>query len=360
MDIFPEYRVIIISDMGPGFLFEGEKSFDSLTHVYNREVLVSYINFLSTEKVPFSMLIVDVDNFKYINDTYGYAAGEKILIEVADRLREVVGDRGTIGRFAGHDFMIVFPDISSYEDIWQECRQILSIVNSAEMHDITGLFVSVTVGVSRFPENGSTYEELLETADKALYRGKLKGRNCFIIYLPEKHADIDISVPKETSISSMYLHTIVFRLLNTNPDKNLGIETLFNFLSSYFSIDHYCIQKGDKVYFPKVHDLSPSRKILPIDLELMRENLSASSEFFYINQMDSLSASHQIKLAEQLMEQQINAAFCCKIQEDEDGELFVLRAESVKNHEWTYGEMDIYVTAAKVIGMLYQDKKLDF
>ena len=339
--------------MGPGFLFEDERSFDSLTQVYNREVLVSYINFLVAEKVPFSMVMVDVDNFKYINDTYGHAAGDKILIEVADRLREVVGEKGTIGRFAGHDFLIVFPDITAYEDIWQECRQILTIVNSAQMHDISGLFVSVTVGVSRFPTDASSYEGLLETADKALYRGKTKGLNCFIIYHPEKHADIDISVTKENTLGSMYLHTIVFRLLNNSADKNGGIETLFNFLSSYFGVDHLGLQKGMRVLCPKVHDLSPSRKILPIDLSLMRDNLSASSEFFYINKIESLSASSQIKLAEQFMEQQINAAFCCKVFEDDDGELFVLRAESVKNHDWTDREMDIYVTAAKVIQMLY-------
>jgi len=344
--------------MGPGFLFEDEKSFDSLTQVYNREVLVSYINFLVAEKVPFSLAIVDVDNFKYISDTYGHLSGDKVLIEVAERLKEVVGEKGTVARFGGAEFLIVYPDIVAYEKIWQECRQILAIVNECEIHDVAGLFVSVTVGVSRFPENESSYEGLLETADKALYRGKEKGRNCFIIYIPEKHGDIELTAQKEKNLSSMYLHSIVFRLLNNNPEKEAACKTLFNFLSSYYELDHICLQKGNKIYFEKNHENAKNQSLVPINLDLLRDDMSASAEFFYINEITNLPQSNQLKLAEQYIAQNLQSAFCCRIDENEDGELFVLRAESESKREWQSGEMDVLITAAKIIEMLYRDKKL--
>lgn len=343
--------------MSPNFLFEDKKSFDSLTQVYNRDVLVEYINFLVAEDVPFSLAIVDVDNFKYINDAYGHIAGDKILIEVADRLKEVVGDSGTIGRFGGDEFLIVYPEITAYEDIWQKCRMIMTIMNSFEINEFQGLFVTVTVGVSRFPENNQTYEGLLETADKALYRGKTKGRNCFIIYLPEKHADIQLKTETDKTLSSMYLHSMVFRLLTKTTNVNDGIYSLFNFLSSYYTLDHICLQKGDKIFHDKVHNLSLNKEFEPINLRLMENNLSASTEFFYVNHLESLTSSKQIELCSGYVAQKIKAAFCCKIAEDEEGELFVLRAESTSKRIWQYGEMDIYITVANVIGMLYQEGK---
>ena len=339
------------------FLFEDKNSIDSLTGVYNRAVLVEYINFLVANDVPFSLAIVDIDNFKYVNDTYGHPSGDKILIEVSSRLKEIVGDSGTVGRFGGDEFLIVYPEISSYEDIWKKCRNIMKMMNNFEIKEFQGLFITVTIGVSRFPEDDKNYEGLLEIADKALYFGKNKGRNCFIIYSLEKHAGIQLRGKKDKTLSSMYLHAMVFRFLTKSSDIYDGILSLFNFLSSYYAIDHLCLQKGDKIICQKIHNLALSNQFLPLNLRLVEDNLSASTEFFYVNHLESLISSNQMELCSQYVAQNIKAAFCCKIFEDDDGEVFVLRVESTSERIWQHGEMDIYITATKIIGMLYQDGK---
>ncbi len=344
--------------MALDFLFGNGKNTDSLTGVYSREVLVEYVNFLVSGNVPFSLAIIDIDNFKYVNDAYGHTAGDNVLAEVAGRIKDAVGDSGTVGRFGGDEFLVVYPDITAYDEVWQQCRKIMTIMNGCEIHQIPGLYVSVTIGLSRFPENETAYEGLLETADKALYRGKNKGRNCFIIYLPEKHAQLELKSEKDKTLSSMYLHSMVFRLITKNENVAEGIKNLFGFLMSYFMIDHLCIQAGDKIYFEKVHNLSAVKKFAPIDLSLITRNISASKEIFYVNQMDALMSSSQTELCSQYVEQRIKASFACEVLEQYNGSPIMLRAESTSKRVWQYGEMDILLTSAKLIGLMLTDKKL--
>lgn len=234
----------------------------------------------------------------------------------------------------------------------------MKFMNSNEIQNIIGLYVTITMGISRFPEDDSTCEGLLETADKALYRGKNKGRNCFIIYLPEKHANIELKTEKDRSLSSMYLHFNVFRMLTKIEKLDTGIKMLFNFLSSYFMADHICIQKGDKIYFEKIHKLSRTKDFLPIDLSLVDHAMSAPADFFYVNQLEALNSSNQTELASQYSVQRIKAAFACKIAKAEDGEFIMLRVDSTVKRIWQHGEMDIYITTAKVLEMLYNSGKL--
>lgn len=337
---------------------EDYKSYDSLTQVYTRDVIVGYINFLIAENVPFTLAIIDIDNFKYVNDTYGHLSGDKILIEVAARIKEVTDGKGTVGRYGGDEFLVVYPELIAYDEVWKNCRKIMQIMNGWEISEFPGLYVTVTVGVSRFPKDSTSYEGVLEVADKALYRGKTKGRNCFIIYLPEKHANIQLKTEKDRTLSSMYLHTVVFRALTKIDDLRVGIKVVFDFLSSYYMIDHLCLQNGDKVYFEKIHSLSKTKTFTALDLDLVAGNLGASTDFFYVNQMEALVASGQAELAGQYDKQGIKAAFCCKITEDDDGKMLALRAESTSRRIWQHGEMDIYITVAKVIGILYSYGKI--
>lgn len=133
------------------FIFGNKKDIDNLTQVYSRQVVVEYVNFLISKNVPFSLALIDIDNFKYINDTYGHIAGDKILQVISKRLKEVVGEDGTVARFGGDEFMIVYPHIVEYQDVWKHCRRITSLMNNYEVDEFPGLFVTVTVGVSRFP-----------------------------------------------------------------------------------------------------------------------------------------------------------------------------------------------------------------
>ncbi|MEJ8303323.1 sensor domain-containing diguanylate cyclase [Saccharibacillus sacchari] len=151
-------------------------STDPLTGLHNRrffedclrgELLASIDN-----NQPLSLLIVDIDHFKNINDTYGHPVGDFVLIELARLLRETAGPLSICARFGGEEFVVLLPAIDS-EGACATAEQIRSVIENTPLgtHRVT---ISVGVETSR---SGSTEQSLLERADLALYASKSNGRN---------------------------------------------------------------------------------------------------------------------------------------------------------------------------------------
>ena len=168
---------------------------DPLTGLVSRPGMIGLAKDLIAKGQPFAYSILDLDNFKFINDTYGHHVGDAVLAELADNLREYLGDRGIAGRFGGDEFLILLPGLKTYDDrkaylkeMYESGRVIRRNFTCADSHP----FITGTIGCAGFPENAQDYDGLFTLMDKALYRGKTKGRNCYIIYLEEKHKDIEI------------------------------------------------------------------------------------------------------------------------------------------------------------------------
>ena len=344
--------------------FNIERPRDNLTQVYSREVIIEYVNYLVEKDIPFTFALVDIDNFKYVNDTYGHIAGDKILKTVSNRLVKLIGSIGTVARYGGDEFILVFPRLVDYDAVWTTCRSIMMFMNNFEIADFEGLFVTLTIGLARFPENAKSYDEIFETADKALYRGKTKGRNCFIIYLPEKHAHIDLKDSNAKSISSMHMHTYVFDLLTKGPSLGEGVASLFNFFSSYMMIDHLCIQTysdcpegGNRIYFEKTHELSKNQSFLPINLEMLKDTTDRATGLFYMNRITHLEETGKIDLMNEYKSQKVQSACACEV--SICGKVYgMLRAESTSARIWQYSDLDIIVTTAKTLAILLNERNL--
>lgn len=335
-------------------------SVDPLTQLHDRESMVSYIGHLLEKKTPFTMALIDIDNFTYINENYGHIAGDKIIRELAERVERQIGGNGVVGRFGGDEFIFVLPNIVGYDEIWQICHKIQLNMSECEVEACSGLYVTVTIGLARFPENANSYEKLLEMTDKALYRGKTKGRNCFIIYLPEKHANIVLKTEKDRQLSSMYLHSIVFSNLTKTENLKDGIKSLFDFISSYYMIDHICIQtehdeESGTLRFEKIHQLSKMKTFKPVKLSLIRNIINNTIEMFYINDVKQIFQSKQTELYDALCGQNITST--CWVNIAYKGEFFgMLRADMTgvagSGRIWQYGDMDILLTTAKTIALI--------
>lgn len=168
---------------------------DSLTGLLSRSTIVGFTKSLIERKIPFSFGMIDLDNFKEINDSYGHTSGDKALAGVAERLMEYLGDNGLVGRYGGDEFLFVSFNALTYEDKKKLCYGIYDehLVLKRE-YDVGGHNVRVTgtIGMASFPEDASNYDDIFSLIDKTLYRGKNKGRNCYIIYVESKHKDIKI------------------------------------------------------------------------------------------------------------------------------------------------------------------------
>ncbi len=333
-------------------------AYDSLTKVLNREIISSYLHYLIEKKRPFSICLSDIDNFKYINDTYGHIVGDKVLYEFAQKIEHSMGDKCVVGRYGGDEFMIIAENIIEYEEIWDICHRLNKDMVQLQIENFSDLSITVTTGISRFPIDGKTYEDLVGTADKALYRGKTKGRNCFIIYLKEKHANIELMRDTDVAFNSMDMHIKIFDLLT---DKNLSLDEsvtrVLRYLSTNLMIDHLCLETKKDLFIPTTHALAVKKKFEHIPNDLLVEVLNTSG-LFYMNQKKILLQSKNDKLYECLVDQKIESLFLCKI--EAYGHYYgILRADMTgKARIWQFSEMDLLVTAAKLIGvLLYHNNK---
>lgn len=136
------------------------------------------------------MIVFDVDNFKDINDNYGHLFGDEVLSKVAEIMDRNLNGRGIVGRFGGDEFYIFTSKLKSEEDL----RTLLTTIRRDVLYAFNkikdDLHVTLSVGVSMYPKDGTTYDELFKKADKCLYIAKNRGRNRFIIYDEAKHGAI--------------------------------------------------------------------------------------------------------------------------------------------------------------------------
>ena len=211
---------------------------DSLTGLIARRYMMGFIRSLLEKEIPFTLAMIDLDNFKGINDRYGHRTGDEVLSTIARDLVTYVGDDAVIGRFGGDEFLIVYTLSNEYaklhkfydgmffqyEDLPPRVfRRTLSL-QGGEM------YITATLGSASYPENASDFESLFAVMDKALYRGKSKGRNCFIIYVPEKHMYLDMNTLNMHSLFDTYYG--MREIFETVQDMEEALPMAFSILST--------------------------------------------------------------------------------------------------------------------------------
>lgn len=162
---------------------------DPLTGLANRNKLEQYVNQLintATRNQPgFALFLLDLDNFKTINDSIGHDAGDLLLQVVAERLKITVRDTDLVARLGGDEFVIVITNIKKIESVAQIAQKILH--NMLKPLVIRGheIYVTTSIGISFFPTDGQDIQTLMKNADLALYRTKEEGRNNYQFCTPE-------------------------------------------------------------------------------------------------------------------------------------------------------------------------------
>lgn len=146
---------------------------DLMTGLYNKEVTMQLIkNFLSiniSKSQKHALLIIDIDNLKYINDSFGHLVGDEAINTVAAQIKNTFTEQNITGRIGGDEFCVFIKDVRMIESVYSKAQKICKNVSESKR--------SVSIGVAFYPQNGSTYEELFKSADDALYRAKRNGKN---------------------------------------------------------------------------------------------------------------------------------------------------------------------------------------
>lgn len=167
---------------------------DSLTGVLSKaEITNLVVNTIDVKKIPdVTLAIIDVDYFKKVNDVYGHQKGDEVLKKVAAIIETEVGQNGSVGRFGGDEFFVLFNDVKDMENARQCLRSLKNIVNATFPANEEGKpAITLSIGCAAYPKDADNYEDVFTLADFALYRAKEKGRNRYIIYDSEKHGTLE-------------------------------------------------------------------------------------------------------------------------------------------------------------------------
>ena len=165
---------------------------DTLTDLPNRQL---FMDFLDRELAQarrndsrLALLFLDLNGFKQINDTMGHSCGDRLLQEVAQRLRACIRESDTVARLGGDEFTVLMPDLSHTEDVGIVLKKILGVFETPFMLDDVAVDSSTSIGVCIFPDDGEQSEELIKKADIAMYDAKGSGKNAYQFYNAEINA----------------------------------------------------------------------------------------------------------------------------------------------------------------------------
>ena len=155
-----------------------------MTGLWNRGFCERKINtFLSAQDSKGDLIVVDVDNFKLVNDSNGHACGDRVLREVGAALKSSFRTTDIIGRLGGDEFLIFLPSCIDPEIIRIRVSHFLEMVSKIDTASEEEIpHISASVGVSLFPEDGDNFKDLYKHADEALYLSKQSGKNQYAFY----------------------------------------------------------------------------------------------------------------------------------------------------------------------------------
>jgi diguanylate cyclase (GGDEF)-like protein len=167
---------------------------DMFTGLLNKKVatetIINEIN--EAAKTNFAsdmyLCVIDIDDFKSVNDTYGHRFGDEVILALANALKETFENNGILGRIGGDEFMCLLSDFNSLTEFKTRLTEMRKKLKEDLAVRMPGYTFAVSIGVATYPEYGKTYDELFRIADASLYIAKEKGKDRYIIYNKEIHA----------------------------------------------------------------------------------------------------------------------------------------------------------------------------
>lgn len=164
-------------------LLQEQAQKDSLTQIYNVQTarkLAEQCLAEVSDNVKCALLIIDLDDFKQINDTQGHMFGDTVLVQAAQTIQKLFRSNDIIGRIGGDEFMVFMKDVPDKNIVNVRCEQLNKALHEVLRNQSTKEPLSCSIGVAFAPDQGTTYYELFSCADRALYRAKDQGKDTYI------------------------------------------------------------------------------------------------------------------------------------------------------------------------------------
>lgn len=208
--------------------------YDSLTDLPNRKLFLEYLNnaleSANRNGGRLSVLIIDLDYFKNINDTLGHHIGDKLLQMAAKRLVKILEDNEVLARMGGDEFTILVPQITGVEQACTLAHKVMEELGSVFRIDEQELYITASIGIAVYPDDGSESAVIMKHADTALYNAKENGRNTYRSYvmLDDEKIQNRFSLTKDlrTAIERNEMLLYYQPKIDSSTEKVAGMEAL--------------------------------------------------------------------------------------------------------------------------------------
>lgn len=232
---------------------------DSLTKTYNRAAAKNIItDALKTNLIESAyMIIIDLDDFKIVNDTKGHLFGDAVLNEVATKMKESFQLDALVSRVGGDEFLVFMK--GEQEDVLNAVENFTENIKLLSCNAELDTPVSCSIGISCYPENGLQYNELFHKADQSLYYAKNRGKNCYAIYGENMLDEVTEWMTKsmvskinenqdfsdEVMLMNEKLGEYIFKLLYESIDINLAVSDILEIVGKQFDVSRVYIFEND-------------------------------------------------------------------------------------------------------------------
>ncbi len=233
--------------------FEENAQIDLLTGCYNKITAENLVGkkILENKEACHALFIVDIDNFKAVNDNLGHFFGDEVLKEVSHNLKKSFRAQDIIARIGGDEFVVFFDNISSKETLKIKAQLIVDAFNRTYSGSDKEYKISGSVGIACYPNNALTYKDLYKAADKALYQAKMQGKDQYVFYT---EALVDGTLSNLTKLenadrmASTYfdyeLITAIFNKLYEHNGNSASIENALMLICQKYDVDRCFIHES--------------------------------------------------------------------------------------------------------------------
>ncbi len=219
---------------------------DSLTKLYNKIESKQRIERLLEKSIDerFALLIVDIDNFKGVNDNLGHQFGDAVLVDISAKIKSLFRDSDVVGRLGGDEFVVFLRNITNDDIVSEKANALCEAFRHTYSGKQNQYKISGSVGIAFSPEHGITFDELYHAADMALYQSKQRGKDCYTIYHERISSgtmeDIEPIRDAERFVASYFANDPIyniFEMLYETKDIHTTINMILAIIGKRFNVD---------------------------------------------------------------------------------------------------------------------------
>ncbi len=347
---------------------------DELTQCLNKTAFQKYTEAIIARSKPnekHALFMIDIDNFKVINDNLGHLFGDMVLKDAGVKLQTVFREGDYIGRIGGDEFMVLVPNIKEDEPLDGCARRILNVFDMVYKGNMREYHTTASIGISLFPQHGTTFDALYQHADMALYETKDKGKNGYTYYHQAMvERNMRNTTPFDTALRALSRHfdhqliVDIFSLLTTAKDYSAAINKTLELLGLRFHTSrshifeynpdtHQYLDNTFEWCAPNITSEKANLQMLPKSVyKPFIERMNADG-IFYCNDLEEFkgTASYDV-----MYEQGIKSFLFAFNMQDGDMVSVVGFDDCEKSRLWNSVEIGTLMHASKIINqfMLYK------